>query len=151
VSSPYPIDDSYDDVAPPPAPRPSVVPPPLVLPAGIVEQTRTQETTYRLERALLGAVLTVGLLPKQPPRPEDFASEAHRVTWAAVLSVAARGDAPEILPVTWELDKAGQLERAGGQGYLAAHLDSTDCSDLAQYGRLVKEAAQLRKMNRLKA
>lgn len=142
MSAPYPIDDSYDDVAP--APRPSIVPPPLTDPAD-------GSITNRLERALLGAVLTVGLLPKQPPRPEDFSREEHRLTWAAVLAVAARGDAPEVLPVTWELDKAGQLERAGGAGYLASHLDSTDCSDLAAYGRLVKEAALLRKMNRLKA
>lgn len=141
-AKPYPIDDSYDDVAPAPVPDKVV--------AAILEQNCTIDTTSRIERALLGAVLTVGLLPKQPPRPEDFAREAHRVTWAAVLAVAARGDAPEILPVTWELDKSGQLERAGGAAYLAAHLDSTDCSDLAQYARLVKQAAHLRKMNRLK-
>lgn len=143
-AKPYPIDDSYDDVAPAPAPPPAIV-------RAVLEQDRAMETTHRLERALLGAVLTVGLLPKQPPRPEDFAREEHRITWAAVLAVAARGDAPEVLPVTWELDKTGLLERAGGAGYLASHLDSTDCSDLAAYGRLVKEAALLRKMNRLEA
>jgi replicative DNA helicase len=120
-------------------------------PTPTTPEERLYTTTMKLERALLGAVLTVGLLPKQPPRPEDFALEAHRVTWLAVLAVAARGDAPEILPVTYELDKTRQLERAGGAVYVAGHLDSTDCSDLAQYGRLVKEASLIRKMNRLKA
>ena len=105
----------------------------------------------RLERALLGAVLTVGLLPKVPPAPEDFASEAHRLTWRAVLQVAARGEAPEILPVQWELAKTGLIERAGGYAYIASHLDSTDCSDLAQYGRMVREAAQIRKFKKLSA
>lgn len=148
-AKPYPIDDSYDDVVPRPEPRPSVVPPLLRLPPD--DPARLAETTARIESALLGAVLTVGLLPKQPPRPEDFSRFEYQTTWAAVLAVASRGDAPEILPVTWELDKAGQLERAGGAAYLAAHLDSTDCSDLAAYARMVKEASLLRKMNRLKA
>lgn len=115
----------------------------------------TNESTLavsdRIERALLGAVLTVGLIPKEPPRPEDFAAEAHRLTWQAVLSIASRGEAPDLLPVTWELQKTGLLERAGGAAYLAVHLDSTDCSDLARYGRMVKEAAQMRKLKRMSA
>lgn len=122
-----------------------------VYPSDLATTDNLHETTVRIERALLGAVLTVGLLPKVMPRPEEFVLEAHRVTWAAVLAVASRGDGPEILPVTWELDKTGLLERAGGAGYLAAHLDSTDCYDLAVYARMVREAANLRKMNRLKA
>lgn len=107
--------------------------------------------TERVERALLGGVLTVGLLPKSPPRPEDFVREAHRVAWTAILALAARGEEPEILPVVWELDKTGQLERAGGSAYLASHLDSTDCSNLAQYGQMVKEAARSRKVKQMGA
>lgn len=134
-AAPYTIDDSYDEAAPgPPAPRQPLSP---------------EYVTLKIERALLGAVLTVGLLPKSPPKPEDFLTEAHRTAWEAILAVAARGDAPEILPVAWELDKTGRLERAGGATYLGGHLDSTDCSDLAVYGRMVKEAALLRRMKRV--
>lgn len=107
--------------------------------------------TDRVERALLGAVLTVGVLPKTPPRPEDFVRQAHRVAWTAILALAERGEEPEIIPVLWDLDKTGQLERAGGIAYVTSHLDSTDCSNLSQYARMVKEAAQMRKLKRMSA
>jgi replicative DNA helicase len=121
------------------------------IPRWALEQERLSATTQKIERALLGAVMTVGLIPKEPLRADDFVGDAHRTTWTAILAIAARGDGPEIIPVTWELDKTGQLERAGGAAYLASHLDSTDCYDLAVYARMVREAALLRKMNRLKA
>jgi replicative DNA helicase len=102
-----------------------------------------------VERALLGAVLTLGAIPKSPPRPEDFSSEAHRVTWAAILSIASRGDEPSLTLLDYELSRAGRLERAGGPVYLASHLDSTDCSDLDVYARIVKEAARMRQLKKL--
>ena len=105
--------------------------------------------TRKVERALLGAVLTTGLIPKAPPRPEDFSTEAHRVTWEAIRAVAARGDEPSLTLVDYELSRAGNLERAGGQAFLASHLDSTDCSDLGVYARIVKEAARMRQLKRL--
>jgi len=107
--------------------------------------------TRKVESALLGAAMTVGLLPKDPPRAEDFSAEAHRMTWEAILAVAARGEEPSLTLVDFELSRRGTLERAGGPALLASHLDSTDCSDLAVYGRIVKNAALARKMNGLKA
>jgi replicative DNA helicase len=113
--------------------------------------------TRKVESALIGAALTVGQMPKEPPRPEDFSSEAHRVTWAAVLAIAARGETPDLSLLQYELAKTGELGRAGGQlglaggpAVLAAHLDSTDCSDLDVYARIVKEAARMRQLTRLK-
>ena len=110
-----------------------------------------QKTTIDLERALLGAVMVVGLLPKTPPTPEEFSVDSHRATWIAILGVAARDEPPTLLPVSWELAKTGQFERAGGPAYLASHLDLPDCSALAAYVRMVKEAAQLRRLERLSA
>lgn len=109
-----------------------------------------QKATDRVERALLGAVLLAGHVPKVPPRPEDFAAEAHRVTWGAVLAVVARGEEPELTRVAYELAAGGALERAGGDAYLAGHLDNTDCSDIQTYARLVREAARMRRLGRLR-
>jgi len=106
--------------------------------------------TRKVESALLGAAMTVGQMPKEPPRPEDFSSEAHRFTWAAIQALWARGEEPSLTLVDYELSKAGNLDRAGGPGFLAAHLDSTDCSDIDLYGRLVREAADMRRLRRLK-
>jgi replicative DNA helicase len=109
--------------------------------------------TRKVESALLGAAMTVGQMPKEPPRPEDFSSEAHRFTWAAIQAIAAdpKYDYPCLTLVSYELAKAGNLERAGGPAFLAAHLDSTDCSDLDVYARIVKEAARMRRLGRLRA
>jgi replicative DNA helicase len=107
--------------------------------------------TRRVERALLGAAMTVGQKPKDQPRPEDFSSEAHRFTWGAIQAIWARGEEPSLTMVDYELAKAGNLERAGGAAFLAAHLDNTDCSDLDVYARIVKEAARMRRRARLMA
>jgi replicative DNA helicase len=110
-----------------------------------------QKTTIDLERALLGAVMVVGLLPKTPPTPEEFSVDSHRATWIAILGVSARNEPPTLLPVSWELAKTGQFEKAGGPVYLASHLDLPDCSALAAYARMVKEAARMRKVKQMGA
>ena len=98
-----------------------------------------------IERALLGSVMTVGLIPKLPPRPEDFVSYPNGLIWRAVLSVAARGDSPNMILVAHELDSTEMMERAGGAAYVSMMLDSCDCSEIATYARLVREEALIRK------
>lgn len=48
----------------------------------------------------------------------DFYRPAHELIHDAILVVYARGEDPDVINVTGELDKAGQLTKAGGNVYL---------------------------------
>ncbi|MDH6543720.1 replicative DNA helicase [Streptomyces sp. SPB4] len=48
----------------------------------------------------------------------DFHRPAHELIHDAVLTVHARGETPDVLTVTAELDRTGRLTQAGGHGYL---------------------------------
>jgi replicative DNA helicase len=108
-----------------------------------------QRATERVERALLGAVMTARVVPPNTPAVDDFLTEAHRVIWRAIMARVAQGQEPDLTSVMYELAKTdGATGRASGDAYVASCLDSTDCSSLTDYARMVKEAAQLRKLKR---
>lgn len=107
-------------------------------------------TRDRLEKALLGAVMTVQLLPRAPLTPEMFQSDAHQIAWAAILAVSKRGDGPDLVLVLHELSRTGLLGRAGGPAYVSACLDSTSCDQLGAYARLVQAAHTRRIVNRIR-
>lgn len=107
-------------------------------------------TTVKLERAFLGAVMTARVLPTTDVKPADFVKDEHAVLWQSILAVNAQREEPDLTRMCNELAKAGTIDKAGGMVYVAGHLDSTDCSDLAVYARLIKEAARSRRLQRLR-
>src|SRR4030095_829481 len=83
------------------------------------------------ERAVLGGILygnvrAVELLDML--RPEDFRNDANKRVFKAVRRLSESGTRPDILAVSDDLTKEGELESAGGIAYLSALLDSRDIS-----------------------
>lgn len=100
------------------------------------------------ERSLLGALLIDGALLSRARAivsPEDFAAETHRVIFGAALALADRGEGVDLVTVRAELEKTGQLERAGGAASLSALVDRVpDVENVESYARPVREAAERR-------
>ncbi len=100
------------------------------------------------ERSLLGAILIDGALLSRVTAvltPEDLAVEADRVIFTAMLSLADKSEGIDLITVQAELDRGGQLERAGGAAYVAGLLDLVpDVEHVADYARLVRDAARRR-------
>jgi replicative DNA helicase len=108
------------------------------------------KATHKVERALLGACMTAGVVPKTPLTANQFLRDAHGEVWKAIRSIETLGEDPELTRVIFELTRAQRLKLAGGVSYVASLLDSTDCSDISVYARLVGEAYRMRTVRRLR-
>jgi replicative DNA helicase len=106
------------------------------------------------ETSVLGAILLTeqaldGILIDVKLRSEDFYRERHRLIFRAMVRLKDKPD-PEpvdVLTVTSELEKAGELEEAGGAPYVHS-LPSlvAVAGHVRNYAKLVKEAALLRRV-----
>jgi replicative DNA helicase len=104
------------------------------------------------EQSVLGAVLlsdqtlyaltiTVGL------RPEDFYRPAHGVIYEAMLRLYEQGEPVDRLTVVEKLKQEGKIEAAGGAAAVEALAAAPPVvGNAAQYGKIVKETAQVRRL-----
>jgi replicative DNA helicase len=80
-----------------------------------------QPQAVQLEEAVLGALmLDRDALPMVMDilRPESFYTEGHQLIYRAVIRLFERSNPVDLLTVTEELKKSGDLEKAGGGYYL---------------------------------
>jgi replicative DNA helicase len=100
------------------------------------------------EQAVLGAIFldpevihrVIDLL-----RPDDFYQEPHRLIYEAMLALNDAGAPLDIITVTEELKRRGNLDRAGGASYVVALADAVPSpAHVEHYARLVAEKALLR-------
>lgn len=80
-------------------------------------------------------------------RVTDFYKPAHSLIFDAVLDLYAKGEPADPITVSAELDRNGQLARAGGAAYLH-HLTSTvpTAANAGYYAQIVAEKAILRRL-----
>ena len=94
------------------------------------------------EQALDGVLLDVRL------RAEDFYRPRHQLIFAAMMRLKekAEPEAVDALTVCDDLDRAGELEEAGGESYVHSLPDAwcPRVGDVLDYARIVKEHALLR-------
>ena len=105
------------------------------------------------ERAVLGAVL---LEPNIISRAiellqaDEFYKDAHRKIYGAMLRLFERSEPADVLTVTEELKRAGELEEVGGQAALATLMEeATVATQFASYAQIVRDKAQLRELIRV--
>jgi replicative DNA helicase len=119
----------------------------------MLTQTRMEAlSNMEAERALLGSVLlddaALGIVLAVVAK-DDFFSEAHRLTFERMCALADRGQVIDLITVSEALSREGLLEKAGGAVYLAKLTDGVPigtASAVAEYGRIVKEKSQCRKI-----
>src|SRR6266550_1570675 len=106
------------------------------------------------ETSVLGAILLSeqaldGLLIDVKLKPEDFYRERHRLIFRAMIRLKDKTD-PEpvdVLTVSEELDRAGDLEEAGGTAYVHSLPNLVPAAGNARhYAKIVKEHAMLRNL-----
>ncbi len=105
------------------------------------------------ERAVLGAIL---LEPQTIPRaielltPEEFYKESHRKIFAAITRLFERSEPADLLTVSEELKRAGELDEVGGQAALATLVEeATVATQFSSYAVIVREKALLRELIRV--
>ncbi len=77
--------------------------------------------------------------------PEDFYREAHRLIYAAILSLYNRGEAVDLITLTEQLRRDDKLEAAGGISYVTSLANSVPtAANVIYHAKIVEEKALLR-------
>lgn len=99
------------------------------------------------ERSVLGAILldNKAIDAAMVLKREDFFLDQHQRVFAQMLSLAENQQPIDLVTLTEELHKRGNLEAAGGAPYLASLADGMPrVSNVEHYARIVQEKALLR-------
>ncbi|MGC2527553.1 MAG: replicative DNA helicase [Candidatus Acidiferrum sp.] len=102
------------------------------------------------ERSVLGAILLDNNALNaaiENLRAEDFFLDQHRRVFTQMISLGEAQQAIDLITLTEELHRRGDLEAAGGAPYLASLADGMPkVSNIEHYARIVKEKALLRNL-----
>lgn len=80
-------------------------------------------------------------------RPDDFYREAHRSIYAAALAMFETGMPADLITLTDELARRGQLEEVGGSSYVSALANQVPTyRNITQYAQIVFRTALLRRL-----
>jgi replicative DNA helicase len=78
---------------------------------------------------------------------EDLYRADHRLIFSAIAELVERNQPPDAVTVAEHLQRAGQLEAAGGVPYLARLVEDTpSAANIRAYGHIVRERAMLRQL-----
>src|SRR6267143_1807521 len=102
------------------------------------------------ERSVLGAILldNNALNPAiEHLRPDDFFLDQHRRVFTQMIALGEVQQAIDLVTLTEELNRKGDLEASGGAPYLASLADGMPkVTNIEHYARIVKEKAILRNL-----
>ncbi len=78
-------------------------------------------------------------------RPDDFYRESHRLTFEAILALFRDHNEADLITVTEQLRKTGNLEKAGGIAAVTALANAVPtAANVAYHAEIVQQKAQLR-------
>src|ERR1700719_940651 len=102
------------------------------------------------ERSVLGAILLDNHALNtaiEKLKPEDFFSDPHRRIFNHMIQLGELQQAIDLVTLTDQLRRKGELEAVGGAGYLAMLVDGVPrVSNLEHYARIIKEKSLLRSL-----
>ncbi len=102
------------------------------------------------ERSILGAILldNHALNPAvEKLKTDDFFLDPHRRIFERMIALAEAQHAIDLVTLTEDLHRSGELEAAGGAAYLAQLVDGVPrISNVEHYARIVKEKSMLRNL-----
>lgn len=118
-----------------------------------MDEGRVPPHNSEAESATLGAILldseALGRILALI-RPDDFYHRANRLIYEAIIALADRNDDIDLLTLTHELQAAGNLEQAGGAGYVSSLTSKVPSSaNVEYYARIVQEASTRRRLIRI--
>ncbi len=78
---------------------------------------------------------------------DDFYRQDHRLLFRVVSRLATQGNPIDVITVSEELQRLGELENAGGMAYLSELVEKTpSASNVRSYSNIVHERAVLRRL-----
>ncbi|MBI4041521.1 MAG: replicative DNA helicase [Deltaproteobacteria bacterium] len=78
---------------------------------------------------------------------QDFYKPAHQKIFKAFISLSEKGEPADLVTLTQELKRVGQIEEIGGASYLAQIMNHVPTSaNVPFYAKIVREKAILRKL-----
>ena len=102
------------------------------------------------ERSILGAILLDNNALNtaiEALKPDDFFIPQHRSIFNQMIALGEAQHAIDLVTLTEELHRRGELESSGGAPYLASLVDGVPrVSNVEHYARIVKEKAMLRNL-----
>src|SRR5499427_2552407 len=102
------------------------------------------------ERSILGAILLDNNALNaaiESLKPEDFFIPQHRNIFTRMIALGESQQAIDLVTLTEELHRKGELESSGGAPYLASLVDGMPrVTNVEHYARIVKEKALLRNL-----
>src|SRR5579862_6741493 len=102
------------------------------------------------ERSILGAILLDNNALNtavESLKPEDFFLPQHRHVFNQMVALGESQQAIDLVTLSEELHRRGELEASGGAPYLASLVDGVPrVSNVEHYARIVKEKAVLRNL-----
>ncbi len=111
---------------------------------------KTPPNSPEAERAVLGGILVNNKslnVVLSIIQPEDFYKEAHRKIIARISDMIDRGLPVELLSLSEDLRRRGELEDVGGAAYLSSLMDGVPRNlSVEYYARIIKEKALLRRL-----
>jgi replicative DNA helicase len=80
-------------------------------------------------------------------QPADFYRDPHRRIYAAIVALTDKNQRPDLITLTEELSRRGELEAAGGAAYLGSLFEyAATSANVDQHLALVKEKSILRRL-----
>jgi replicative DNA helicase len=117
---------------------------------GSVAEVRTPPHSIEAEQAVLGGLMLDASAWDQVAdmcRTNDFYRPDHRLIFDAIAALAGNGKPVDVVTVSEQLQKLGQLENAGGLPYLATLArDTPTAANVRAYAELVRERSLLRQL-----
>ncbi|MEX2274947.1 MAG: replicative DNA helicase [Actinomycetota bacterium] len=111
---------------------------------------RVPPQNVEAEQSVLGAMMLSGEAiadAVEELHPDDFYRSSHRTIYDAIRGIYAHGDPVDVITVTEELKRRGDLEQVGGPLYVRDLVDQVPTpAGAAHYARIVSQAALLRRL-----
>jgi len=116
----------------------------------MADKEKLPPQSIEAERSVLGAIMLdreALLTVLETLKVEDFYRESHRLIYRAVLALNEAGEAVDLLTVTEELRRRGELEVVGGAAYLTSLTSEVpSVANAGYYARLVAQKSTLRSL-----
>jgi replicative DNA helicase len=111
---------------------------------------RTLPHNLEAEKCVIGAILINNQAFNQAAEvidAEDFFRDAHRRLFEKMVALTDRSEPVDLVTLTDELGRSGELEDVGGPAYIASLTDGVPRSaNVEYYARIVKEKSTLRRL-----
>src|ERR1700674_1809742 len=109
---------------------------------------RPMPQNVEAERSILGAILldNNAINPAlEKLKPEDFFHDHHRRIYQQMIVLGETQQAIDLVTLTDQLHRSGELESSGGPAYIAQLMDGVPhVTNVEHYARIVKEKSLLR-------